>query len=132
MKMKDILLEEALEASLNSYSPYSNFPVGAAVLCEDGSIVKGCNIENASFKLTTCAEAAALVSVVSQGKKPIELAVTCPKALNGKLEGRMPCGACRQIIAEHMHPEALIHIDSDHSFTVEDLLPIAFSLKKES
>jgi cytidine deaminase len=91
------LFDRAIKAAGASYSPYSNFRVGAALLCEDGSVVTGTNVENRSFGLTICAERSAVVSAVSQGKRTFAaLAISCPDA--DYAVG--PCGACRQVISE--------------------------------
>lgn len=88
------LLQYAREAMLNSYSPYSGFPVGAAILTSSGKIYTGCNIENASFGLTNCAERTALFKAVSEGEKSFSAIAI---AANTKA---WPCGACRQVLNE--------------------------------
>lgn len=91
------LFEKALEASRHSYSPYSHFPVGAALLFEDGSIVTGCNCENRSFGLTNCAERTAMFAANAQGLRKLKaVAIAAPKA--DYPVG--PCGACRQVLTE--------------------------------
>ena len=76
------LLVRARRASSRAHCPYSNFHVGAAVRCEDGSVIDGCNMENASYGLSICAERVALFTGINQGKQPIELAVSCVDALS--------------------------------------------------
>ena len=94
---KEDLLEMAVKISNNSYSPYSRFRVGAALLCKDGSIITGVNVENRSFGLTTCAERSALFFAVSSGKKDFTgIAVYSPDSS----EPLPPCGACRQVLSE--------------------------------
>lgn len=94
---KNILFSEAEKASENSYSPYSKFRVGAALLCEDGEIIRGSNIENRSFGLTNCAERSAIFTALSKGKTEFKaLAIFCPDADYAV----SPCGACRQVISE--------------------------------
>jgi len=94
---KKALFSEAEKASLNSYSPYSKFRVGAALLCADGEIISGANIENRSFGLTNCAERSAIYTALSKGKKEFKaLAIHCPDADYAV----SPCGACRQVISE--------------------------------
>lgn len=90
------LLRIAKEASLNAYVPYSGFPVGAALECEDGTVYTGCNVENAAYGDTICAERSALVKAVSEGqRKFVRIAVY------GEGKGYcMPCGSCRQVLAE--------------------------------
>jgi cytidine deaminase len=96
------LFELANQAATRSYSPYSKFRVGAALLCEDGSVVTGANIENRSFGLTICAERSAIVSALAQGKKGFSaIAIACPDASYPV----SPCGACRQFISEFVSPD---------------------------
>ena len=91
------LFEKAMMASKNSYSPYSKFPVGAAILTSDGRIYTGCNVENRSYGLTNCAERTALFTAVAEGARRIAaVAIAAPKA-----EYPVgPCGACRQVLTE--------------------------------
>lgn len=90
------LLDIAKQAAEHAYAPYSQFPVGAAVLTADGTIVSGCNVENASLPLTNCAERVAIGTAIANGARVIEaVAVFAPK-----LETVTPCGACRQVINE--------------------------------
>jgi len=96
MEMEE-LFEKARKAAEASYSPYSHFRVGAAILCEDGTIFTGTNVENRSFGLTICAERSAVVSAVSAGKRRfVALAIATPDSV--KPVG--PCGACRQVLSE--------------------------------
>ena len=119
------LVEAATVASNHAYCPYSNFAVGAAVLTRDGSIFSGCNVENASFGLTICAERNAVFQAVAAGKPDIELVVVytptpAPTA---------PCGACRQVLNEFA-PYAQVCCVCDGSARIEaelsELLPGAF------
>ncbi|MBQ8014153.1 MAG: cytidine deaminase [Treponema sp.] len=88
---------KALEASKNSYSPYSKFPVGAAILSEDGRVFTGCNVENRSYGLTNCAERTAMFSAAAEGVRRISaIAIAAPKS--DYPVG--PCGACRQVLTE--------------------------------
>ena len=94
---KDKLFSEAEKAAECSYSPYSKFRVGAALLCEDGEIIRGANIENRSFGLTNCAERSAIFTALSKGQNSFKaLAIYCPDADYAV----SPCGACRQVISE--------------------------------
>lgn len=96
------LFRIANEAASRSYSPYSKFRVGAALLCEDGSIVTGANVENRSYGLAICAERSAIVAAISQGKRNFKaLVVSCPDASYPV----SPCGACRQFISEFVKPD---------------------------
>ena len=91
-----LLLEKAYEGRENAYAPYSNFKVGAAVLAENGKIYTGCNIENASYGATNCAERTAIFKAISEGNRKI-----CAIAIVGADdEYTYPCGICRQVIAE--------------------------------
>ena len=90
------LLERAHQVTQRAYVPYSHFPVGAALLTEDGSIFSGCNIENASYGLTVCAERVAIFQAVAAGHQVVRaIAVVAPRA-----HGVTPCGACRQVLYE--------------------------------
>ena len=123
------LLERARMAASRAHCPYSQFHVGAAVLCDDGSVIEGCNVENASYGLTVCAERVALFSAISQGKRPIELAVSCVDAQDeAAVSSRMPCGACRQVMQELLPPDAEIHVDGVGRRSLQQLLPEAFQL----
>ena len=125
----EALLAAARKAADQAHCPYSNFHVGAAVRCTDGTVVSGCNVENASYGLTICAERVALFNCVAQGLQPLELAVSCVDAQdNAPLASRMPCGACRQVMQELMPNSAIIHIDGVDSRRLKELLPDAFSL----
>ena len=90
------LLRIAKEASLNAYVPYSGFPVGAALECEDGTVYTGCNVENAAYGDTICAERTAVVKAVSEGQRSFVRI-----AIYGEGQGYcMPCGSCRQVLSE--------------------------------
>ena len=90
------LLRIAKEASLNAYVPYSGFPVGAALECDDGTVYTGCNVENAAYGDTICAERTAVVKAVSDGRRSFTRI-----AIYGEGQGYcMPCGSCRQVLAE--------------------------------
>ena len=90
------LLRIAKEASLNAYVPYSGFPVGAALECADGTVFTGCNVENAAYGDTICAERTAVVKAVSEGQRSFTRI-----AIYGEGKGYcMPCGSCRQVLAE--------------------------------
>lgn len=99
-----ILLDAAQEVRERSYSPYSNFKVGAAVLTRDGEIFTGTNIENASYGLTVCAERNAIFAAVSAGKRRFRALALITQKLPG-LAFNSPCGACRQVMSEFMAPD---------------------------
>ena len=123
------LLVQARQAAKRAHCPYSNFHVGAAVRCEDGSVIDGCNIENASYGLSICAERVALFTAVSQGKRPLELAVSCVDAQRGDPPcSRMPCGACRQVMQELLPSDAHVSIDGVGTMQLDQLLPAPFQL----
>jgi cytidine deaminase len=125
--MQRDLLAHARAAADHAYVPYSAFPVGAAVLVEDGSIYTGCNVENASYGLTICAERVAATAAISSGHQQIiAVAVSAPK-----VPRTTPCGACRQFLNEFRPATSDIVIilddrDSGKSVCLEDLLPQAF------
>lgn len=127
--MSDELLVRARDAATRAYVPYSKFRVGAAVEA-DGQTYTGCNIENASFGLTVCAERVALFTAVAAGHRRVDrIAVTCIDAGPEAGEnGRMPCGACRQVMVELMGPNGEVQVDGVRTFRVSELLPIAFTL----
>ena len=119
------LIECAIEARQQSYSPYSNFAVGAALLCEDGTIYKGCNIENASYGLTNCAERTAIFKAISEGHRKFKaLAVVADTEWPCA-----PCGACRQVVAEFKIPLIIMGnlMGNIKIVTIEELLPFSFS-----
>ncbi len=125
----DGLLLLAREAAERAYVPYSRFRVGAAVEA-DGQTYAGCNVENASYGLTVCAERVALFTAVAAGHRRVaRIAVTCLDAGPALGDaGRMPCGACRQVMAELMGPDGAVLVDGVGTFRVSDLLPSAFTL----
>lgn len=128
MKNKD-LLKYALEALENSYSPYSNYKVGAAILLNNGKIVKGTNIENASYGLTNCAERSALFTAYSLGYRKDDILGIAIASLSN--EPASPCGACRQVICELMNSDAFVVYGNNknvvYEVKVNELLPSAFS-----
>ena len=101
------LARAAMAIKKNSYSPYSHFKVGAAVLAEDGKIYAGTNIENASFGLTMCAERNAIFAAVCQKNRRILALALCTDPIKGQTFGS-PCGACRQVMSEFMDANAPI------------------------
>ena len=125
----DELLALARDVARRAYAPYSRFRVGAAVRDATGATFPGCNVENASYGLTICAERAAIFgAIVAGARRPfVALALTCLDA-EGEM-GCMPCGACRQVMAEHMSPEARVTVDGVGVFGVAELLPHQFALK---
>jgi len=126
------LQQRATEAAYNAYAPYSHFRVGAAVLLSDSTIVTGSNVENASYRLTTCAEQNAITSAVAQHGPAIRIRAIAVANLNSAAS--QPCGACRQTIHEFSTPDTIIYFpNADGSFshaTIAELLPAAFLLDK--
>jgi len=101
------------------------------VRCDDGSVIDGCNVENASYGLSICAERVALFTAVSQGKRPVELAVSCINAQGDAAPGsRMPCGACRQVMQELLPSKANVSIDGVGTRQLDQLLPAPFELRQ--
>lgn len=128
--MKETLLAEAKKAREHAYAPYSRFPVGAALMAEDGTVYSGCNVENASYGVTNCAERTALFKAVSEGKRRfVALAVVADTP--GPVS---PCGACRQVMSELCPPDMkvyLANLKGDLKITtVEKLLPDAFGRRE--
>ena len=119
------LIDRAIVAREKTYSPYSHFGVGAAILCEDGTIYEGCNIENASYGLTNCAERTAIFKAVSEGHTNFKAL-----AVVADTEGPCaPCGACRQVVAEFKIPIIIMGnlMGNVKIVTIEELLPFSFS-----
>lgn len=118
------LVRRASEARKQAYAPYSNYHVGAAVLCADGTIVEGCNVENAAYPATICAERVALTAAVARGHRSFAVLAVATE------DGGSPCGTCRQVMAE-LAPEMTVLIaDGEGRFrttTVAALLPDMFS-----
>ncbi|WP_054950020.1 cytidine deaminase [Numidum massiliense] len=121
------LIAAAKEARGRAYVPYSRFPVGAALLLPNGEIVSGCNIENASYGLTNCAERTAIFKAVSRGERQIA-AVAVIADTNDPVS---PCGACRQVLAEFCAPNVpvyLANLKGDvRETTISELLPFSFT-----
>ncbi|XP_029381663.1 cytidine deaminase [Echeneis naucrates] len=125
-KVKE-LLSACLQARDLAYCPYSHFPVGAAVLTKNGTIITGCNVENASYGLTVCAERTAIQRAVAQGHREFTaIAVTCD--IKDRFVG--PCGACRQVLIEFGSDWTMYLTKPDGSYketSLDKLLPEAFS-----
>ena len=128
------LMEAALEARSRAYTPYSHFQVGAALLTKSGSVYQGCNIENAAYTPTICAERNAFFKAVYEGER--EFAAI---AVAGSPEGECrdyatPCGVCRQVMMEFCNPETfqiILAVDKEHYdiYTLKELLPQGFGPK---
>ena len=116
------LRRAALEAMGNAYAPYSQFPVGAAAEVDDGRVVVGCNVENASYGLTLCAECGLVSALHASGGGRL-VALAC---VDFRGEVLMPCGRCRQLLWEHGGPDLLVDT-ADGPVPMIDILPRAFS-----
>lgn len=128
------LIEEAAAARKFSYSPYSHFRVGAALLCSDGTVYAGCNIENQAYGPTNCAERTAIFKAVSEGKRDFRAI-----AIVGGKDAPVwcyPCGVCRQVMAEFCDPEdfrviCAVSEEEYRVFTLRELLPEVFRLQPD-
>lgn len=121
------MMVKSAEAKSQAYCPYSNFRVGAALLTENGNIIQGCNVENASYTLGICAERCAIFKAVSEGNKDIT-AIAVSTDL--KDEFTAPCGACRQVIFEFARDADIYLVKPDMTFTkttIKELLPSGFN-----
>lgn len=122
------LTDKAYEAMKYAYAPYSDFHVGAALLCSDGAIYTGCNIENASYGSTNCAERTAIFKAVSEGKREFDAIAI----ISDSETFTAPCGICRQVMAEFCKPDFQIlmcNCKKEYQTTsLRELLPFAFSL----
>ncbi|NLZ70466.1 MAG: cytidine deaminase [Clostridiaceae bacterium] len=129
---RDLLIERAREAAERAYAPYSGFKVGAALLTANQKVFSGCNVENASFGATVCAERAAVCAAVAHGERSfIQMAVVAMS--EGQPRLAHPCGICRQVLSEFASPDFLIHLlDPDEgplSLRFGDIFPLAFELQ---
>lgn len=123
------LLNAAREAAAHAYAPYSKFRVGAALLFDDGAVVTGCNVENVSYGLTSCAERNALFRAISEHGPNRKIAAVAVTNLNSKPSP--PCGACRQVLAEFAAPDAQIHFSGNNGVEtrpLKEMLPFQFEL----
>jgi len=128
-QQQESLLAAARKALQRAYARYSNFRVGAAVLTEQGEIFQGCNVENASYGLTICAERAAVFTAVQETKGP-KLAIRAVAVVNGDELPCSPCGACRQVIFE-FGENAIVIFKNQRGYVqqkITDLLPESFRL----
>lgn len=127
----EALLDKARRVALAAHAPYSRFRVGAAVRA-GGKIYLGCNVENASYGLTMCAERVAIFTAIADGARRIDaVAVACIDAPPDDLpDSLVPCGACRQVMAEFADSDLRVHIDRLGCLTLAELLPRAFKLSR--
>ena len=135
--MRDVIRRQLLvlarRAAQGAYCPYSHFHVGAALLGDDGLLVTGANVENASYGLTNCAERTAIFAAAAKGMRRLRaIAVACvDNPADASESSRMPCGACRQVIAEFATPHTEILIDGVGSRSLAEILPGAFVLGRD-
>lgn len=129
--MREQLIELALAARNNAYVPYSHYSVGAAVMTAEGKIYDGCNIENASYGATNCAERTAIFKAVSEGARRI-IGIAVVGGMEGQLpvDYAYPCGICRQVIKEFAAEEMKIFVakstEDYKEYTLEEILPFGF------
>ena len=125
----DTLLSEARIHGERAWVPYSSFRVGAAVLTADGVTVGGCNVENASYGLTICAERTAMFAATAGGHRElVAIAVSCLDGDPDQPQTLMPCGACRQVMVELLRPDTAVIVDGVGTFELDQLLPNSFRL----
>ena len=126
------LIKQAIEARNRAYTPYSNFKVGAALITKGGKIYTGCNIENAAYSPSNCAERTAIFKAVSEGEREFEAICVVGAKEGEELIDCFPCGVCRQVISEFCDSNFTIiiakSIDEYKTFTLKDLLPYSFDL----
>ena len=125
------LCELAKEAMTHAYAPYSGYKVGAALLCADGTVYQGCNIENSAYGPTNCAERTAIFKAVYDGHRDFTAIAICG-GKDGVITGLFPpCGVCRQVMREFCDVDFTVHlvkVDGYDTYTLEQLLPCSFSL----
>ncbi len=123
------LMKLAEKAAEKSYSPYSHFSVGAALLCSDGAVYTGCNIENVSFSVTNCAERTALFSAIADGRRDFVKIAVIAFRHDGRIVLTPPCGVCRQALLEFCSGDLDILMTDGHNITeakLNSLMPSAF------
>lgn len=135
-EQKRILVEKALEARRFSYAPYSDFRVGAALLAKNGQVITGCNIENAAYSPSNCAERTAVFKAVSEGIREFEaIAIVGGPGEELPQEIAAPCGVCRQVLLEFCNAKEFQVLlgkgdKTWQEYTLEELLPLGFSMTK--
>lgn len=131
-EIRQDLISRAIAARENAYAPYSGYLVGAALLCGDGTVYTGCNVENASYGATNCAERTAVFKAVSEGKREfLAIAIAGGRREADKLDVAYPCGICRQVLREFSDPEQMTVIickstEEYREMPLEALLPNSF------
>ena len=133
-EIKQELVKQALAARKFAYVPYSKFRVGAAVLAKNGAIYTGCNIENAAYTPTNCAERTAFFKAISEGEKEFEMiAIVGGPAKSARTDYCPPCGVCRQVMREFCGDDFLIYMitpEGCEAHTLAEILPFSFSAQK--
>lgn len=125
------LIAEAFQALKHAHAPYSEYQVGAALLCADGTVFRGCNVENASYGLTNCAERIAVFSAIAAGQRKFSAMAI---AASGDVTP-VPCGACRQVMVEFFQPDFPVYVarnDDYDTLPLGELLPCSFNLNTHS
>ena len=128
---EELLIQKAKEAMMGAYAPYSGYFVGAALLCADGTVYTGCNIENSAFSPSICAERTAFAKAVSEGQREFTAIAICG-GKDGVISGVFPpCGVCRQVMAEFCEADFAVYMITDTGYetrTLAQLLPESFGL----
>ena len=126
----EMLVELAKEAMTHAYAPYSGYKVGAALLCKDGTVYQGCNIENAAYGPSNCAERTAIFKAVYDGQRDFVSIAVCG-GKDGVISGAFPpCGVCRQVMREFCADDFILYLIDENSYethTLAELLPFSFS-----
>lgn len=128
MEYKEKILKEAFEAMDNAYAPYSNYHVGACLLCKDGRTFKGANIENASYGATNCGERTAIFAAYANGYRKEDIEAIAIVTDGGRIGA--PCGICRQVMCELLEPNTPIILSNGHDeviTNITELLPFQFN-----
>jgi len=128
---KDALVRAAFEVLPRAYVPYSHFHVAAALLCTDGTVYTGVNVENASYPATNCAERTAIFKAVSEGRRNFRAIAVCGGTDGAVTDYCPPCGVCRQVMREFVRPEEFRillakSLSEYQDYTLEELLPLSF------
>jgi len=125
------LMELAKEAMLHAYAPYSGYQVGAALLCRDGSVYLGCNLENAAFSPTVCAERTAFFKALYDGHREFTAIAVCGGKDGVITKASPPCGVCRQVMAEFCEADFRIYLTDEsntlYEYALSEILPLGFS-----
>ncbi|NLM75964.1 MAG: cytidine deaminase [Clostridiaceae bacterium] len=127
----DDLIQMALKVKNNAYAPYSGFKVGAALICDDGRVYTGCNVENLSYGATICAERTAIVKAVSCGSRKIRSVAV----ISDSQTYTIPCAICLQVMSEFCNPDTKLYLANKNGqyveYTFKELLPHSFKLHNE-